>query len=502
MTNNTALMHEFDEIESIECIGFFEDEYVYDIEMLDESHTFISNDILVHNTDSCEAETKIQTDSGETTIEQIFQDGSEYWSEINGTEHRRTTSKILNWSETYGVELTEPISICRHKVTKPKWELITYSEKRIVVTGDHSLIVFRNENKISVKAADIVSSDKILIVNNDDNTYSSSFDDIKTIKQIGFFENEYVYDISMPKNNLIDEDVQTFIGNDILIHNSNYLEFGFVFQSLGLDPKKVNIREATEFIVYFMQKKMNPFYDRILKASIAARNGKSTMEFELEVIGGFGIFAAKKKYVFAKLWQDGKHLAEKKMLKSTGIELAQKSSPMHVRSIIKTFVNTIFVRKGDISSDLFFGMCKSVKSKLADCKTDELSKMTKLGKYDVYVIDDKDTIKLKSKCPLTVRGAATYNQIIYQKKLSGIYPYLKNGMQCKVYYDVSGKPVAYPVDIEFPDGILPQLSVDIQLEKLIFGPIKRLVSGGLIDGDLDKMGKDKIQKGFSGMFGK
>jgi hypothetical protein len=39
----------FEEIESIECIGEFEDEYVYDIEMIDDTHTFVANDILVHN---------------------------------------------------------------------------------------------------------------------------------------------------------------------------------------------------------------------------------------------------------------------------------------------------------------------------------------------------------------------------------------------------------------------------------------------------------------------
>lgn len=37
------------DIESIECIGEFKDEYVYDIEVNDDSHTFFANDILVHN---------------------------------------------------------------------------------------------------------------------------------------------------------------------------------------------------------------------------------------------------------------------------------------------------------------------------------------------------------------------------------------------------------------------------------------------------------------------
>ena len=39
----------FDDIESCEKVGEFEDEYVYDIEIDDDTHTFIANDILVHN---------------------------------------------------------------------------------------------------------------------------------------------------------------------------------------------------------------------------------------------------------------------------------------------------------------------------------------------------------------------------------------------------------------------------------------------------------------------
>lgn len=38
-----------DDIEVCECIGEFDDKYVYDIEIDDDTHTFIANDILVHN---------------------------------------------------------------------------------------------------------------------------------------------------------------------------------------------------------------------------------------------------------------------------------------------------------------------------------------------------------------------------------------------------------------------------------------------------------------------
>ena len=43
------MIYQFEEIESIEQLEDFDNEYVYDIEVDDNSHTFIANDILVHN---------------------------------------------------------------------------------------------------------------------------------------------------------------------------------------------------------------------------------------------------------------------------------------------------------------------------------------------------------------------------------------------------------------------------------------------------------------------
>ena len=46
------MKHEYLEVETVEKIGNFDNEYVYDLEMEDMSHTFIANDMLIHNTDS------------------------------------------------------------------------------------------------------------------------------------------------------------------------------------------------------------------------------------------------------------------------------------------------------------------------------------------------------------------------------------------------------------------------------------------------------------------
>lgn len=58
----------FDDIELCECIGTFDDEYVYDIEVNDETHTFIANDILVHNSLYISYDNFIKTIKGYETM--------------------------------------------------------------------------------------------------------------------------------------------------------------------------------------------------------------------------------------------------------------------------------------------------------------------------------------------------------------------------------------------------------------------------------------------------
>lgn len=62
--------------------------------------------------------------------------------------------------------INSPIKkLIRHKVTKPKWKIKTKSGKEVIVTNDHSIIVFRNGNQLSIKPCEInVKIDKILSV--------------------------------------------------------------------------------------------------------------------------------------------------------------------------------------------------------------------------------------------------------------------------------------------------------------------------------------------------
>lgn len=74
-------------------------------------------------------------------------------------------------AQTYSTEkdkvIFRPVNyIMRHKVKKSRFRITTESGKQIIVTGDHSCMVVRDNELISVKAKDIKMSDKIITVDN------------------------------------------------------------------------------------------------------------------------------------------------------------------------------------------------------------------------------------------------------------------------------------------------------------------------------------------------
>jgi len=71
--------------------------------------------------------------------------------------------KILNYKDQ--LVLSGVRKIIRHKVNKPKWRIKSESGKEIIVTNDHSVIIFRNGVKLAIKPSEInIETDKILSV--------------------------------------------------------------------------------------------------------------------------------------------------------------------------------------------------------------------------------------------------------------------------------------------------------------------------------------------------
>lgn len=125
------------------------------------------------DTDSANRFTKIYLNNEKLTIEEAFTKLKYNNYDIvlrtgNGNEIvpvKNFTTKTFDDTNKQVVE--RPINyIMRHKVTKSKWRLRTKSGKEIIVTGDHSLMVIRDNKLIAIKAKDVnKETDKIISLN-------------------------------------------------------------------------------------------------------------------------------------------------------------------------------------------------------------------------------------------------------------------------------------------------------------------------------------------------
>lgn len=77
---------------------------------------------------------------------------------------------VLNWTKDKELHYAPVKYIMRHKVSKAKFRIKAKSGKEVIVTGDHSCVVFRDGQQLTIKAKDInPKTDKILVVHENEN---------------------------------------------------------------------------------------------------------------------------------------------------------------------------------------------------------------------------------------------------------------------------------------------------------------------------------------------
>lgn len=86
----------------------------------------------------------------------------EYWPEvIDFIEHEKNTNEKIN-EFTYSLNGKSKIkNIQRHKVNKAKYK-ISIDEREVIMTGDHSIMVYRDGQVIECKPSEIKQTDYLL----------------------------------------------------------------------------------------------------------------------------------------------------------------------------------------------------------------------------------------------------------------------------------------------------------------------------------------------------
>ena len=126
--------------------------------------------VVYGDTDSCDSLSRVYINDEEDTIENWYKKLYNKNNLVQNEPDKETLITNNVSTLTYDEKTDKIVSrsvkyIMRHKVSKAKWKLKTKSGKEVIVTGDHSLMVIRDNKLISVKAKDVnIKTDKILSI--------------------------------------------------------------------------------------------------------------------------------------------------------------------------------------------------------------------------------------------------------------------------------------------------------------------------------------------------
>ena len=134
-------------------------------EVINGDYSHLGKSIIYQDTDSEVASTVHQTNYGELTIEEMFDNCSEYWDDGDKEYACDPDLMVMSYDQTRDEPYLGHINyIYRHKVTKDLYEIVDELGNSITVTEDHSVMVERNGGLIEVKPTEILENDVLISI--------------------------------------------------------------------------------------------------------------------------------------------------------------------------------------------------------------------------------------------------------------------------------------------------------------------------------------------------
>jgi len=271
-----------------------------------------------------------------------------------------------------------------------------------------------------------------------------------------------VYDLETEKTN-------KFFGNDILIHNSIYLNMGPLVETVYKGREK-----TTESIVSFLDKICQVELEKYIEGCYQeladyVNAYEQKMQMKRENIADRGIWTAKKRYILNVWDSEGVRYDEAK-LKIMGLEAVKSSTPAPCRQKIKDGLKIIMTK----TEDDIINFIKSFRNEFNSLTPEEISFPRSVSDVNKH----KSSVTLYSKgTPIHVRGALLYNNLIKNKKLDKKYAEIQNGEKIKFCYLKLPNPIQENVISyiqEFPKefGLDKYVDYELQFNKAFLEPMK------------------------------
>lgn len=297
-------------------------------------------------------------------------------------------------------------------------------------------------------------------------------EEIESIECTGEYQNEDVYDIEV-------DVYHTFFANDILVHNSIYVEFNRILRQLGIPYER-----ELQFTIDLWNKGLAPYMEQKYEDYAKAFNCPyNTQKLELEKIATTAIMVAKKHYSMMEGWKEPNvYLEPGEDVIYKGLELIQGSCPKFVRECQNDFYTTVhmwYVNHNEpMGFDELFKKIKKYKQEFLVQHPAEISKTSSIGDYDKFIANDQTAVVVNEHCPIHVKAAGIANYLLNQNPQYKVkYNRLKTRDKVKWYKTTDP---AYPVFAflpgEFPAEYAPAINYNVQFEDLILKPLNKVLA--------------------------
>ncbi len=265
------------------------------------------------------------------------------------------------------------------------------------------------------------------------------------IKDLGIQEVD-VYDIEV-------EDNHNFFGNNILVHNSNYLTLEEVIEKMGL--KFESDYQFGKWAIKFVDDVIQPLIDRSLEEYAFRYGIPNIISFQREKIIKSMFIVAGKNYALKMLEdEDGKEYYDKPKTKITGIPVKKQTAQKIAKDHLSVVLDMILDNK---SKAEILDYIRPIRKEYDKLVLADLNITGMINDYDKYNYPLKELLKTglkyKSKAGARHKGCANANYVAAMEGFADIYEIGNNTMTKMAYILPNNK---YGIDVLCWEDKLPK----------------------------------------------
>ena len=278
----------------------------------------------------------------------------------------------------------------------------------------------------------------------------------------------------------IERKLNEYLNNVLGTEGKNFTVAGdtdSIYITLAPLVEKVCPDKTQAEIVKFLDKvcnhKIEPYINKSYQELADYMNAfQQKMFMAREVIADRAVWRAKKNYILNVHNSEGVQYDEPK-LKIMGIESTRSSTPEICRDAIKETLKVMMTDTEEAAQKVI----RTFKDTFLNSPIEDIS--FPRGVSDLMKWDVGDDEEFKSKTPIHVKAAITYNRMIRRLGLEKKYRLIQGGDKLKFVYLIRNNPTGNNA-IAFPDILPPEFKLDdyvhrmLQYEKSYLDPMKSI----------------------------